>query len=411
MSLFPTPSQIDLAYRQILKSIKPSINTNDENSDFIIRGRVFTGIVSGLYGDQQKVNNDTWVTSARPEGLLNHGADLNIPPQSATPAECPQVRITGTNGTIINPGDLTFIYPATNVLYINTSGGTISGGFLDLVVLCEIDGQVGNIATPDSLTVVSPPTGVNAIAPLQQSMADGSDPETTDSYRKRLLARKQTPPAGGNQTDYVTFAFAGDKSVRSAFIRRFGRGLGTVDVYITTGTTDIDTAVTNGLSIVRIPSSLVLANVQAYLDSHVPETDCAAVYAPTEQTFPVGVEVILAAGLTLSSVPADAINNPLGLTVGQLIDREVGRPIYKLPVGGRILPGGTVGYVCASDIEENLDIWLSAAKDPVTGAFIGKIPILADRQCLPLDSPNVNAVVNANGLPKPGVVTKTVGFT
>jgi hypothetical protein len=411
MSLFPTPSQIDLAYRQILKSIKPSINTNDENSDFIIRGRAFTGVVSGLYGDQQKVNNDTWVFSSRPDALLNHGADLNLPMQPATEAECPDVQIPGVNGTIVNPGDLTFLYIPTNVLYTNISGGTVALGVIDLVVRCEIPGQIGNIAAPDTLQVVSPPNGIGSVATLIQSMADGSDPESPDSYRQRLLSRKQNPPAGGDQADYISFAFAGDSSVRSAFLRRFGRGLGTVDIYITAGTTDVDTAITNGISIVRIPSSIVLANVQAYINSHDPLTDCAVVYAPTEQTYPVTVEVILASGLTLSSVPSDAVNNPLGLTVQQIIQREVGRPLYKLPVGGRVLPGSITGFVTASDIEESLDVWLSAAKDPITGLFIGKLPILADRLCLPLAFPNVNAPVGANILPKPGVVTVTVGFS
>jgi uncharacterized phage protein gp47/JayE len=409
MAIFPTPTQIFDKYKQILKSLKPDLNVNDRNSDFIVRGRSFTGIVSGLYGDQKKNYNDGFISSARPEALLLKGADLGIDLQPATKSESPQVRIPGTNGTVIAPGDLTFIYVPTNVLYSNTTGGTISGGVLDVSIECQITGQVGNVAAPEDLKIVSPPSGVGQTAQLLENLADGADIETYDSYRARLLSREQQPPAGGNETDYPNFAFSADSSVRSAFVRRFGRGLGTVDVYITTGTTDIDTAVTQGQSIVRIPSSIVLDAVQAYYNAHVPLTDCARVYAPTEVSVDGTVRVTLAAGLTLSSVPADPVYNPLGLNCGQLIRREFSRALYKLPVGGRVLPGGLDGYVVASDIEENLDVWLSAVKDQATGLYLGRIPILADRQVAPLDGSNYNKLIDQNKLPTPGTITVTLG--
>lgn len=403
---FPTPSEIEIQYLQILKSIKPSININDQNSDFVIRGKTITGIVSGIYGDQEKVNNDTYISSARPEGLLLHGQDFAISRQPATQARSPQARITGTNGTVINPGDLTFLYVSTNVLYTNLTGGIIGSGILDLSIQCSVAGQIGNVASPDSLQVVSPPAGIDALALVIQSISDGSDIETFDSYRARLLSRKQSPPAGGNETDYYNFAFASDPSVRSASIKRFGRGLGTVDVYITTGTTDVDTAVTQGLPIVRVPSSLVLQSVQDYYDQNVPLTDCPRVYAPTEILVDVTVKVVLASGLTLASVPGDTTYNPLMLTVGQIIAREVGRALYKVPVGGRKLnPSTSIGYVVSADIEESLDTWISAVTDPSTGFVIGRLPLLDDRQVQPLDAPNINLEIIANQIVAPGVIT------
>lgn len=408
MANFPTPSQIEQQYFQILRSIKPSINTNDKNSDFVIRGKAFTGLVSGLYGDQQKVNNDTYIPSARPEALLLRGQDLNIARQPATEAICEQVTFTGTNGTVI-PIGTTLRYVATGVLYQTITSGTIALGEVDLQVEALQTGQIGNISAPDTLILVSPPSGVDTIATLVVDMADGTDIETYDSYRQRLLDRYQHPPSGGNEFDYPNFAFAADPAVRSAFIRRFGRGLGTVDVYITTGTTDIDTAVTQGLSIVRIPSGGLIDTVQAYYDSHVPLTDCPGVFAPSEVPANATVAVDLAAGLTLSSVPADAVYNPLNLTVQQLIQREVGRVMYKLPSGGRLIPGFVNGFLTASDIEEGLDVWLSAVKDPVTGIVIGKLPILTDRQCAKLDPPDYNLALAANNLVVPGTITVTLG--
>lgn len=410
MATFPTPSQIAAQYFQILKSIKPSLNTNDNNSDFVIRGNALSGLVSGLYGDQKKVNNDTWISTARPEALTLKGRDFGIPQNPATQAKSANVQVTGTNGTVVNPGDLVFLYVATNVLYTNTTGGTVTGGVLSVAVQCEIAGQIGNIVAPDTFQLVSPPTGINTSASIITDLADGADAESPDSYRSRLLSRQQNPPAGGNETDYPNFGFAADPSVRSVFIRRFGRGLGTVDVYITTGTTDIDTAVTNGIAIVRIPSSGLLATVQAYYDSHAPLTDCPAVYAPTELDINVTVNVDLATGLTMSSVPSDPVNNPLGLTCMQLIQREVGRVLYKYAVGGRSLPGLTGGWVTAMDIESGLDTWLSAVVNPSTGLAQGIIPILADRQCQKLNPPtSYDLAIGENQLPAPGTITVVSG--
>lgn len=403
---FPSPAETQTQYLQILKSIKPNLNTNDQNSDFVIRGKAFSGFGSGLYGDQENVNKDTWIASARPESLTLFGQDYNILQQPATQAQSPQVRVPGTNGTVVNPGDLTFLYIPTNVLYTNTTGGTIASGILDVIVQCSVTGQIGNVAAPDTLQIVSPPSGVGTSATVIQSIADGSDVESTDSYRSRLLSRRQSPPAGGNETDYINFAFLADPSVRSASEKRFGRGLGTVDIYITTGTTDVDTAVTNGLPIVRVPSSIVLAKVQAYYDAHVPLTDCPRVYAPTEITQDVTVKVVLASGLTMSSVPADTTYNPLALTVNQLIVREVGRALYKVPVGGRkINPSDTTGKIFASDIEESLDTWLSSVVDSVSGFVIGHLPVLGNRQVQPIDPPNVDKVLVANQIVAPGTIT------
>jgi uncharacterized phage protein gp47/JayE len=406
---FPKPTEIETSYFTTLKSIKPTFNPNDRNSDFVIRGRAISGVVSGVYGDQKKVNNDTWINSARPEALTKHGADLDIPQQPAVKANGPQIRATGTVGAAI-PVGASLRYVPTGALYTVTTGGVIGGGGSgDFVVEANAAGQIGNVAFPDDLEFISPPTGINAVAALVQNISDGSDAESVDSYRRRLLDRMQQPPSGGNVTDYPTFAFAASPSVRSARVIRFGRGLGTVDVYITTGTTDVDAAVTQGLAIVRVPSPTVIAAVQTYYEEHVPYTDCPQVYGPTEVPVDVTIGVIPAAGLTLASVPADPDFNPLGLTVGELVQREVERVLWKNPVGGRVLPGSAGGFLVASDIEENVDVWLSGVPDPVSGALPGKIPCISDRQVKPLFGLLYDLPLLGNELTMPGTITVVEG--
>lgn len=394
MATFPAPSDIQATYLQILKSIKPSLNINDKNSDFVMRGRAATGLISGLYGDQAKINSDTFITTARPEALILKGGDLGLTLNPATAASG-TVSITGPNGTVVNAGDLTFIYNSTNLFYTNTTGGTIASGSLTLTIQSETTGSLTNIAYPDTLVLVSPPTGVSTSSGLVTSIGSGSDIESTDSFRARVLARQQNTPSGGNQSDYQAWGFLADPSVRSVSIRRFVRGLGTVGVVITSGVTDIDSAVTAGTAIVRIPSAQVIANVQSYYDANAPLTACTVVFGPSETPVNVSVAVDLIAPFIMSSVPTSPYN-PLGLTINQLITREVGRALYNAAIGGRSLSGSPGGYIVASDIEASLDKWLGPN---------GFIKVLDDREVLPLNGTSYDLPISSNSLAAPGTVT------
>lgn len=409
MATFPTPSQMSATYFQYLKSLKPDLDITDPNSDFVIRGNVLMGVLSGIWGDQQKVNADTFIADARNDALIKKGADYGLALQPATVSVSTQVRFTGTAGSPV-PTTLQLLYPSTGIYYQPQASGTIgSSGYVDLTVQCTQAGQVGNITAPDSLTLLSPPTGVDAQAQILSSFADGTDIESYDSFRARLSTRLQSAPAGGNANDYQQFPFSADSTVRSVLVRRFGRGLGTVDVYITSGTASVDDAVTQGQSVVRVPSAQTLSTVQTYLNNNAPLTDCPMVYGPTETAINVTVNVTLATGVTLTTVPSNSTYNPLGLNVEQLIQREVGRSLYRLPVGGRIPPGQTSGFVIASEIESNLDYWLSATPDYTTGLPKGLIPVLFDREIQPLNGTSYNLPVGANILTAPGTISVVVG--
>lgn len=410
MANFPLPSQLALQYLQILQSIKPSINISDINSDFVIRGQVFAAFASGLYGDQAQVDANTYITSASPESLILHGQDLGIPQLQATQSSSTGIQITGTDGVVISLGEITFTYLPTGVSYTNITGGTITGGVLTLSIQSTTSGSITNVESTATLMIAAPPTGVNNTASVNISIAGGSDIESTDSYRARLLNRLQQPPSGGNLNDLRNMAYAADSSVRSVIVYPFILGLGTVGIYIVTGTTDINNAVTNGSSIVRVPSQSVIDNVQAYYDLNAPITMCISVYAPTEIDFNSTVYVDLASGISLSTIPSDPVNNPLGLTVQQLVIREFGRALYLIPIGGHSLGSlSPPGYVVASYIEESIAKWLSSEIDITTGLTIGIIPVLADIRVPELNPPNTNYAIDANQIVAPNTISVVLG--
>jgi uncharacterized phage protein gp47/JayE len=388
--------------------LKPTFNPNDPLSDFNIRGQAVTGLLSGAYADQEAVDNDTFLLTARAAAIVQRGLDYGMTPNPATEADTTGATGTGIAGSPIAAGVQAVYLPTGNIYEVSSSTTVAEDGTFSISLNSTTTGQALNIAAPDTLQFVSPPTGVNPTITLVNNMADGTNPETTASFATRVLNRLQQPPAGGNANDYQNWAFAADPSVRGAFIVRFGRGLGTVDIYITSGTTDIDTAVTNGESVVRLPSDGLLATVQAYYNAAEPLCDCAKVWSPNQTNVNVNAFADLASGLTMTTVPADPVNNPLNLTVEQLIQREVGRVLYKYPIGGRVLPGvGTSGYIVAQDIWEGLEYWLSAIPDLYGN--VGIIPILTDWRIGPLNGSATDLPIAGHTLAAPGTITATQG--
>lgn len=405
---FPSPSQLLVNFQTYLRSLKPSFNPNDPLSDFNIRGKAVTGIMSGLYADQEAVDNDTFITDARDEATIKKAADYGLTRQPATVATTSGMVFTGTPGTVYPAGQQLQYGPTGNIYQVFANLTVGGGGSITGRVDSTVPGQKQNVSATDTFTVINPPTGGVATATLSADMGNGTNIESIASLKTRLTSRLQNPPAGGNANDYQNWAFAADPSVRGAFVNRFGRGLGTVDIYITSGTTDIDGAVTAGDPVVRLPSGGLVSIVQAYYDAAEPLCDCAKVFSPVELAIAATVYVDLIAGLTLSSVPANSTYNPLNLTVSQLVQREVGRVLYKYAIGGRKLPGvGTGGYIVATDLSEGLEHWLSSF--PNFDGITGLIPILTDWRIAPLDGMNTNLAIAGNALAKPGTITVTAG--
>lgn len=100
----------------------------------------------------------------------------------------------------------------------------------DLDVISIDTGSACRLAADEVLTFVNPPTGIEEDAELQLDIDEGGDDAESDGdYRRRILARFQTPPLGGAQSDYVAWALALE-GISSAYCYPTRQGLGTVDV-------------------------------------------------------------------------------------------------------------------------------------------------------------------------------------
>ena len=181
-------------------------------------------------------------------------------------------------GTITVTGIADIVVPAgtlwrrgDGVEYSTDAEATLTGGSATVAVTASEAGVEGNAAAAVKLTLISPVLGVISSVPVATEIADGTDLESDDALRARLLARLQSPPRGGTASDYELWA----KSASSAVTRAWAKGnvpaLGQVTVYLMT-----DGATPNG-----IPAAAVVSTVREYIDERRPVTAGLVVSAPT----------------------------------------------------------------------------------------------------------------------------------
>jgi len=398
----PTPTDIADDYLVYLSSLQPDLNVDQEDSDWWIRSRVTGGVVAGVYADNYLISQDAFPQNARQDAIAQWLITLfgNDPVQgNFLPATISQgfASVTGNPGQVVSVSLQAIYGPNGNAYTVQAATTLDSIAGTGLVPFQSVGtGQNQNLNAGAIITFPSPPAGLNSTAVVASGgFSDATDQESLTAARARVLTRIRTPLGVGRVSDYIQYAEEADPSVTSASVSRYPFGLGTVGVYITSGTNNIDAAVDAGEPINVIPSQQLIDTVQAYLDINSPATDCVTVLAPSAVAIDVNVQVSLSQG-TLDTILAGQ-----SLSQRQLIQREVSRALYKTPVGGRIL--GASGYVLASDIEQSIDVTLSAEATET-----GTIPILLDRRVFPLTATGYNRTILPQEVPIPGTITVTV---
>ncbi|UFH49932.1 baseplate J/gp47 family protein [Pseudomonas sp. KNUC1026] len=141
-------------------------------------------------------------------------------------------------------------------------------------------GTLGNAAAGLVLTLVQPVIGVDdQFTVLTPGLTGGTDQESVESLRARVIRSYQVIPHGGDADDYVTWALECAGVTRAWTVRNY-MGPGTVGVFFVR---DGDSAI--------VPDANEVATVQAYLDSKAPVT--AEVYALAPLLKPVNYRITL----------------------------------------------------------------------------------------------------------------------
>src|SRR5262249_53328997 len=156
--------------------------------------------------------------------------------------------------------------PNSVVTFESLSNATTSGAApITVNIRCVDAGAFGNLPDGTALNIYPPVDGISATA-FAFNMTGGTDTETDDELRARILQRIRNPPMGGAQADYVAWALAVPGVTRAWAAVEQGTGTITVRFMMD------DLRAANG----GFPLPQDVAAVAAYIDKMRPVTvkDC-----------------------------------------------------------------------------------------------------------------------------------------
>jgi len=168
--------------------------------------------------------------TAETEWLSRHGdiwlvnADGSTGRKLATQASG-SADFAGVAGTIVPTA--TQMGYATGVSYQTTAQITIGAGPSPASILALDPGSLGNLDAGTVLALQTPVAGVDSITVV--TLEGGTDDETDDELRARILKRIREPPMGGDATDYEQWALA-VPGVTRAWAAPQEMGIGTCSV-------------------------------------------------------------------------------------------------------------------------------------------------------------------------------------
>jgi uncharacterized phage protein gp47/JayE len=166
--------------------------------------------------------------------------------------------VTGTAGSIVPAGTT---LTSTGEIGYEVLAQVIVGSTPTPMSIRALDpGIIGNLPVSSTLPFDLPPVGVDPDA-IVVALVGGTDQETDDELRARVLKRIQEPPMGGDATDYEQWCLA-VPGVTRAWASPLEMGMGTV----TTRFCEDDLRADNN----GIPTAEDVLAVQNYVDSKRP---------------------------------------------------------------------------------------------------------------------------------------------
>lgn len=309
---------------ELLRDIKNQLQLTDdklgEDSDWFVRASSVASVAEGLYQHQGWIVRQIFPDTADAEYLYLHARIRGLTKKPANSASGPAT-FTGQPNTTAAAG---LVFKRDSQAWTTTAELTIGADGKGTVnAVSSAKGTAGNTTSTTTAILSTTPSGLDSTVTVGV-MSGGTDEETDAELLARLLDVIRRPPAGGNKYDYKRWALE-VAGVSAAYVYPLRRGLGTVDIVITSA---------GGL-----PSQDVIDRTQAHIDDVRPVTaKNALVIAPTIVNFDVSVQVSLD-GLTL----ADATTQIIASLQDDDSRREPAVPFIRSQAGTLIslIPGIT----------------------------------------------------------------------
>lgn len=298
--LRPTLTQLIERAAADIESRLPGADARTRRSNLAVVARMHAGAVHGLYGYLDWRAKQHMIDVAE-SSLLERWASLYGITRLAAGQAKGNVTIGGSNGITIPAA--TLLQRADGVQFQTDAAVVIAAGTATAAVTSVEGGATANAAAGVSLSFVTPISGVNSAATVAAGgLTGGTDSETDDALRTRVLDRVREPPHGGSSLDYVKWAkeVAG---VTRAWCYPLEGGAGNVAVRF----------MTDDLTADGIPSGAKVSEVQTHINEVRPVTANVTVSAP----------VAVALNFTIQPVPnTQAVRDAIQKELKDLIRRE-----------------------------------------------------------------------------------------
>lgn len=202
------------------------------------------------------------------------------------------VTFTGTNGTVVPAGTqvsntVLAGSPDQPVVFQTDADGTVASGTVDVAVTAVDAGSEGNLPASAIDRMVTVVSGITAVTNAAVT-SGGTDDETDEELRDRLLAAIAAREGAGTADDYETWALEVD-GVGYVTVEPLWSGAGTVRLMIL----DTDGA----------PASAGLQTaVSDYIQTLRPIGASVTVSAPTLDTHAISATLTMESGFTVSGV-------------------------------------------------------------------------------------------------------------
>lgn len=193
-----------------------------------IVGSALAALVFGLYGYLDWIARQAVPFTAEDEHLAAWGTLKDVYLIAATQTVL-TVQFTGASGTPF-PAGTPVNRTADGFAYTTTADAVWTGTTATVNIEAVTAGAAGNCDPGTSVSLAKGITGIQSSGTVTAIVTSGSDVETQDDFRDRVMLAFQEPAQGGDKYDYVVWA-RNVAGVTRAWCTPNGFGAGTVVVY------------------------------------------------------------------------------------------------------------------------------------------------------------------------------------
>ncbi len=313
----PTLTDLIAQVAQDIASSLPGADALLRFSNLGILGKAVANLAYLHYGFLDWIALQANPFTATGEFLEAWAALKNVSREPASSASG-AVSFSGVNGTAL-PSD-TPLVRGDGATFTTTASGTVVGGSVIVPATADPDptgltGAFGNTPVASQMSLGQAIAGIQSTGSVTTAFTGGTDLETDDSLRSRMLAAFQNAPQGGAQSDYIGWA-KNVAGVTRAWCTPNGFGVGTVVVYIMLDVTEAAhngfPQGTNGVATAEPRSTpatgdqLAVAN---YIFSIEPVTALVYIVSPTQNMVNFTISGIAGASSTVKTAISAAITS------------------------------------------------------------------------------------------------------